>query len=83
MFRSKSKRLTRKLLTISFFLLAMVALLVSPAQRKVRAQERCIDCYPLYNECTYWCGLGGVDYQTCMLRCELDYSSCLWLCDPN
>ena len=83
MFLSKSKKLTRKLLTISFFLLSVAALLISPAPRTVRAQERCIDCYPLYNECVYWCGLGGVDYQTCMLRCEIDYSVCIYNCDPN
>jgi hypothetical protein len=82
MFRPRSKQLTRKLLTISFFLLAVAALLISPVERKVRAQERCIDCYPIYNECMSWCD-HLPENQTCKLRCELDYSSCLWLCDPN
>lgn len=82
MFRSKSKRVTRKLLTISFFLLAVVAMLVSPVERKVLAQERCIDCYPLYVECLSQCDLLP-ENQNCRLRCELDYSVCLWLCDPN
>ena len=82
MFNSNSKQLTRKLLTITFFLLAVVALLVSPAPTKVRAQERCIDCYPLYNECVSQCDQLP-ENENCRLRCELDYSVCLWLCDPN
>ena len=82
MFRSKSKRVTRKLLTISFFLLAVVALLASPVERKVRAQERCIDCYPLYVECLSQCDQLP-ENENCRLRCEIDYSTCLWLCDPN
>jgi len=81
-FRSKPKRVTRKLLTISFFLLAVVALLVSPVERKVRAQERCIDCYPLYVECLSQCDQLP-ENENCRLRCEIDYSTCLWLCDPN
>jgi hypothetical protein len=82
MYHSKSKKLTRKLLTISFFLFAVVALLISPVERKVRAQERCIDCYPIYVECLSQCDQLP-ENENCRLRCELDYSVCLWLCDPN
>lgn len=82
MSRSKSKQLTRKLLTISFFLMAVAALLISPAERKVRAQERCVDCYPIYNECMSWCGQLP-ENENCKLRCEIDYSWCIYNCDPN
>ena len=81
MFRSKSKRLTRKLLIVSFFLLAVAAMLISPSPRTVHADHgvRCIDCYPLYVECLELCTSGD----TCQLRCYFDYTACLWNCDPN
>jgi len=82
MFRSKTKRLRRKLLTISFFLLAIAALLISPAERKVLAQERCIDCYPIYVECLSWCDLLP-ENENCKLRCMFDYNWCTFNCDPN
>jgi hypothetical protein len=82
MFLSKSKKLVRKLLTISFFLIAVAALLISPAERKVHAWERCIDCYPIYNECMSECN-HLPENENCKLRCEIDYSICLWNCDTD
>ena len=82
MFHSKAKRLSRKLLTISLFLLAMAALFVSPAERKVQAQERCIDCYPIYMQCLSWCDQLP-ENENCKLSCMFDYNWCTWNCDPN
>lgn len=82
MIRSNSKRLTRKLLTVSFFLLAVAALLISPAPRTVRA-EPCTDCYTQYNQCISFCNPAHDNYQNCMLMCEFDRTWCLFYCDPE
>lgn len=81
MSHSKSTRLTRKLLTVSFFLLAVAAMLTSPAPRTVRA-ESCSACYTLYQECITWCNPAHPTYDNCMLSCEFDRTWCLFYCEP-
>lgn len=80
MFVSKSKRRGRKLLTFSLFLLALAAMLISPAQRKVHA-ESCSNCYPLYMECLSWCDQLP-ENENCRLSCMFDYNWCTFYCEP-
>ena len=82
MFHSKSKKLTRKLLAISLFLLAVAAMLISPAPRTVHA-EPCSNCDTLYNECVSWCNPAHSTYENCMLSCEFDRTWCNFYCDPD
>ena len=79
MFRSKSKRLTRKLLTISFFLLAVVALLISPGERQAHALEACHYCVPNYQYCLEGCPAHD---DLCRSRCEFEYYACVGTCEP-
>ena len=79
MFRSKTKRLTRKLLTISLFLLALAALLISPADRQVHAVEACQYCVPNYQYCLEACTPEG---DHCRSICEFEYYACVGTCEP-
>ena len=79
MFQSESKKLTRRLLTLSLLLLALATLLMSPAPRTVHA-EPCSQCFPLWTECYSWCNPLD-NYEVCTLRCDIDYSVCIRLCD--
>ena len=80
MLYSKSKRRTRKLLTVTFCLLAVVAMLTSPAPRTVRA-EPCSECDTQYYYCVSFCNPAHDTYQNCMLMCEFDRTWCLYYCE--